>query len=93
MTRNLKHPTTRCPLARRLDQIPMSESERRSAIEYMRRGERVADFVIALTRVVPGLTARLHRGIAIVRYAARKWLRSRAANARRTRPRAGTRTT
>ena len=90
MTRNLEHPTTRCPLARRLDQISMSESERRSAIEYMRRGERVAEFVIALTRIVLGLTARLHRGLAIASFAVRKWLRSKAARAR---PRAGTRTT
>jgi hypothetical protein len=51
---------TPCSLVRRLDDIRMSESERRAAIEYMRRGERVAACILALARLT-GIAGRLLR--------------------------------
>lgn len=82
-----------CLLARRLAEIRMSESERTSAIEYMRRGERVADCLVGLTRAVLRLVARVRRRLTIAGYATRKRSRSRLRSARASRSRAGARTT
>lgn len=79
---------TPCLLARRLGEIRMSESERRSALEYMRRGERVADCLVDLTRALLRLIARVRRRLTLAGYATRKRSR-RLRSARANRSRAG----
>ena len=49
---------------RRLGEIRMSESERRKAVEYMRRGERIADCIIALARIFDAVGSATARGAA-----------------------------
>lgn len=61
---DLKQHHAACPLIRRLGEIGMSESERRTAIEYMRRGERIADCIVALARIFDAIGTATARGAA-----------------------------
>jgi hypothetical protein len=79
-----------CSLIRRLDGIPMSDAERRSAAVYMRRGERVAACLLAFARLVGAAGAVMVRGAALLRNAYRS--RTRARSTHRPRRRAGART-
>lgn len=81
------------PLIERLDDIRMSEGERRTAIVYMRRGERVADCVLAFGRLVTRFAAASSRRVAIAGYALRKLLRGKPPGSRRARTRADARIT
>ncbi len=61
---DLKQHHATCPLLIRLSEIRMSESERRTAIEYMRRGERIADCIVALARIFDAIGTATARGAA-----------------------------
>jgi hypothetical protein len=54
----------RSPTAERLDEIRMTESERRHAMEYLQQGERFAEFVLARMRDARQLSVMARRGIA-----------------------------
>lgn len=50
-----------CVLVRRLREIPMSEHERQTALEQLRRGERFAEFLCALGRIARRLALTIPR--------------------------------
>lgn len=52
-------------IIRRLDDIHMTESERRAAIISLQRAERVADVLIALASLAHRANAALRRGIGV----------------------------
>jgi hypothetical protein len=87
MMHELQQHEATCSLIRRLDGIPMSDAERRSAAVYMRRGERVAACILALGRLVGTVGAATS---ALLKSAYRS--RTRARSAHRPRGRAGART-
>lgn len=64
MMHDLEQHDATCSLVRRLDDIRMSDSERRAAIEYMRRGERVATCILALARIFRTIGSVTARGAA-----------------------------
>ena len=88
MMHELQQHEATCSLIRRLDGIPMSDAERRSAAVYMRRGERVAACILAFARLLGAAGAAMVRGAALLRNRAR----TRARSAHRPRRRAGERT-
>jgi len=60
-----KHDSTMTPLAERLREIPLTESEREAAGLHLARGERFADIVLAGAQAVQRLTMSAKRSIAI----------------------------
>jgi len=88
----MKHDNTISPLAERLREIPLTESEREAALLHLARGERFADLVVVATDAVRRLMAAASRSTAIsarrVRVAFRRAWRGKTAVRRHGTPRA-----
>jgi hypothetical protein len=54
------------PIAEQLGQVRMTETERKHALEYLQRGERVAEFILARVRDGRQLRAKVWRGSAVL---------------------------
>jgi hypothetical protein len=54
------------PTAERLDEVRMTETERRHALEYLQQGERFAEFIVARVHDGQRLRATAGRGIAVL---------------------------
>jgi hypothetical protein len=61
MTHELMPSAEACVLVRRLREIPISEHERQTALEQLRRGERFAEFLCALGRIARRLALTIPR--------------------------------
>jgi hypothetical protein len=61
MRQDTMHYQKACALVRRLREIPMSDHERQTALEELRRGERFAEFLMGLARAPRRLALILRR--------------------------------